>query len=70
VDAASIEARVNKEFIANTHFSKGNSLKSEFEEAVALLGQLPNQKPSTKSSTKTEKVQAEMIDDIDFGTSA
>lgn len=70
VDAASIEARVNKEFIANTHFSKGNSLKSEFEEAVALLGQLPNQKPRSKSSSKTEKVQAEMIDDIDFGTSA
>lgn len=60
IKAATIETQLNNDFLNNT-LQKTNTLKSEFEEAVALLGKKPSQKEKV-----IPKVEAEVIDEVDF----
>jgi len=62
VDASRVECELNQEFLSNPYFNKGNSLKNEFEEAVALLGK------NKDESKKSKKAKIEVVDEVDFKT--
>ena len=71
LNGRSIEKQLNQSFLDGAVLGRSNTLKNEFEEAVALLAQ--NEKTQPKKKAQTIEVLApdniEKESEIDFGTS-